>query len=163
MQPDPSQTKSKVASLKSSRNRAAGPLGSRRASSPAAARERNLPATPREGLSVQSPWCIRLAEGNPYFSRPSPRPGSLHTELCRWRGDVPMGRKPMRWRRADGLMIILLLCGCQSGAQLPPTPVIGATCLTLSGSCLILTSPPAGSPCSCPGLGNGTVTGTSGL
>src|SRR6516225_4659813 len=70
-------------------------------------------------------------------------------------------RNPMRCSYA-GLMTILLLCGCQSGAQLPPTPVIGATCLTLSGSCPLLTPPQAGGGCSCPGLGNGTVTGTSG-
>jgi hypothetical protein len=52
--------------------------------------------------------------------------------------------------------------GAQSAPQLPVAPAIGSTCQTLSGSCLILTSPPAGSTCSCPGLGIGTVVGTSG-
>jgi hypothetical protein len=68
----------------------------------------------------------------------------------------------MRWNAVAGLAIILFLCGCQSGTQLPLAPVIGATCQTLSGSCLILSSPPPGSTCSCPELGVGTVVGTSG-
>src|SRR6516164_10237602 len=34
----------------------------------------------------------------------------------------------MRWNAAAGLAVVLVLCGCQSGTQLPPTPVIGATC-----------------------------------
>ena len=50
-------------------------------------------------------------------------------------------------------MLIIFLCGCQSGAQLPPTPVIGATCQTLAGSCLLLTPPPSGGGCTCPDWG----------
>ena len=68
-------------------------------------------------------------------------------------------RAPLRWISTPGMAIILLLCGCQSSPQLPVATAIGATCQTLSGSCLILTSPPAGSTCSCPGLGIGTVVG----
>jgi len=34
---------------------------------------------------------------------------------------------------------------------------------TLSGSCLLLTPPPSGGGCTCPGLGDGIVKGTSGL
>src|SRR5262249_58976272 len=68
----------------------------------------------------------------------------------------------VRWNAVTGLAIVLFLCGCQSGPQLPPTPVIGATCQTLSGSCLLLTPPPSGGGCTCPGLGDGIVTGASG-
>src|SRR5215472_1679804 len=68
----------------------------------------------------------------------------------------------MRRNAAAGLAIVLFLCGYQSRPQLPPTPVIGATCQTLSGSCLLLTPPPSGGGCTCPGLGDGIVVGTSG-
>jgi len=73
-----------------------------------------------------------------------------------------IGRNQMRCNAAAGLAIVLVLCGCQSGTQLPPTPVIGATCQTLSGSCLLLTPPPSGGGCTCSGLGDGIVTGASG-
>src|SRR5215813_1659038 len=33
----------------------------------------------------------------------------------------------MRWNAAAGRAIALFLCGCQSGTQLPPAPVIGTT------------------------------------
>ena len=39
----------------------------------------------------------------------------------------------MRRNAAAGLAIVLFLCGYQSRPQLPPTPVIGATCQTLFG------------------------------
>src|SRR5215472_2482967 len=55
--------------------------------------------------------------------------------------------KQMRWNAAAGLAFVLFLCSCQSGTQLPRAPVIGATCQTLSGSCLILSSPPPGVAC----------------
>jgi hypothetical protein len=114
----------------------------------------------RSAASGSGSWLFAVA-GIFRSSRPRPvRRKSARAETA------PLAAAPMTarclWHRSSAGLMILFLCGCQSGAQLPPTPVLGATCQTLSGSCLLLTPPPSGGGCTCPGLGNGTVTGTSG-
>ena len=42
------------------------------------------------------------------------------------------GRKLQCRTGSPFVVIIFFLCGCQSGAQLPPTPVIGATCQSIT-------------------------------